>query len=94
VVDEVSAEAKGEQKEALERLAKEVERMKTFLELQAIKAARARKPVINTAQIAYITHETDKGTVVTIYFARGEKIELYGQPGERFSEAAQTNTLR
>jgi hypothetical protein len=94
VVDSVPAEAKGEQKEALERLAKEVERLKTFMELQAIKAARTKKPVINTAQIAYITHETDKGIVVTIYFARGEKIELYGQPGERFVEAAQTSTLR
>jgi hypothetical protein len=69
----------GEQKEALERLAEAVERLKTLLELQAIKDARTKKPVINTAQIAYITHETDKGIVVTVYSAWGEKIELHGQ---------------
>jgi hypothetical protein len=62
---------------------------KWLMELQTIKDARAKKPVINTAQIAYITHETDKGIVVTIYFGGGEKIELYGQPGESFVQAAQ-----
>jgi hypothetical protein len=92
MVDADAAEQRGEQKEALERLAKEIERLKTLMELQAIKAART-KPVINTAQIAYIIHETDKGIVVTIYFARGEKIELFGQPGERFVEAAQQSHL-
>jgi hypothetical protein len=50
MADADSAEAKREQEEALKRLAKAIERLKTLMELQAIKDARTKKPVINTAQ--------------------------------------------